>query len=200
MANSGGVGCDVGDRRALRLLGPDSFLSAPNSVSLPRDTAGARKLCQVYLQNVDPIMKILHRPTLTRWMMYDSSPNPNPNKSVRALEFAVCYAAAMTMTDAQCQEAFQKSKANVSTVYRKLCEDAIEMAGLVTTRDMTVLQAFVLYLVSTTPTSPRPIKGETLAVSDFPFFLPYCSLAGGPKTKAPPSGPSWRSPSGSPAP
>ncbi|KAJ6443399.1 cupin -type protein [Purpureocillium lavendulum] len=124
----------------------------PSPVSPPRDTLRVRKLCEVYLQNVDPIIKVLHRPTLTRWMIYDGSPYTGPSigdnmQSAQTLECAVCYAAATTMTEAQCQTAFQKSKVEVSTIYRKMCEDAIERAGLLTTRDMTVLQAFVLYLV-----------------------------------------------------
>jgi hypothetical protein len=52
------------------------------------------------------------------------------------------------MTEGQCQAAFQKTKSDVLAMRRKMCEDAIENAGLLTTRDMTVLQAFVLYLVS----------------------------------------------------
>ncbi|RMZ83087.1 hypothetical protein DV738_g1189, partial [Chaetothyriales sp. CBS 135597] len=137
-------------QRALRLLWAGSFLNTPSPVLLPRDTVSIKKLCELYLQNVDPIIKILHRPTITRWITSDDSPvaeSSAGDKPIRALEYAVCYAAATTMTEVQCQLEFKKSKAEISSTYRRMCEDAIEEAGLLTTRDMTVLQAFVLYLV-----------------------------------------------------
>ena len=136
---------------ALRLLGINNSLS-PSFISLPRDRLSASKLCQVYLQNVDPIIKILHRPSLSRWMV-DGAPtylgSSEDDYAVKALESAVCYTAANTMTEHQCQAAFQKTKSSIMAVRRKMCEDALENAGLLTTRDMTVLQAFILYLVST---------------------------------------------------
>ncbi|KAL4925860.1 Zn(II)2Cys6 domain-containing transcription factor nscR [Aspergillus undulatus] len=133
---------------ALRLLGVEKPLSLSSAV-LPRDKATTRKLCQVYLQNVDPIIKLLHRPSLSKWLQYGGSylGLPDDDLSVRALESAVCYAAANTMTETQCQKAFQKSKKSVITTHRKMCEDGIERAGLLTTRDITVLQAFILYLI-----------------------------------------------------
>ncbi|RMD41638.1 hypothetical protein DV735_g3510, partial [Chaetothyriales sp. CBS 134920] len=150
MANSGAGSVD--DQRALRLLWTDSFLNPPSPIWLPRDTVSTRKLCEAYLQNVDPIIKILHRPTVSRWISDEDSPVaelPVGDRPTRVLEWAVCYVATTTMTEVQCQSEFQKSKAEMSATYRKLCEDAIGEAGLLTTRDMTVLQAFVLYLVST---------------------------------------------------
>lgn len=136
----------------MRLLGQGNILSVSSPVPFPRDTVVSRKLCDVYLQNVDPIIKILHRPTLTSWMIHDTTTSARPpprDTSARALECAVCYAAATTMTETQCQAMFQKPKSDVSATHRKMCEEAIERAGLLTTRDMRVLQAFVLYLVST---------------------------------------------------
>lgn len=119
-------------------------------MSLPYDKLGASKLCQVYLQNVDPIIKILHRPSLSKWMLDGASTylgSSEDDNSVRALASAVCYVAANTMTEAQCQAAFHQNKSNVTTVHRRMCESAFEKAGLLTMRDTTVLQAFILYLV-----------------------------------------------------
>ncbi|KAL4983901.1 hypothetical protein BDW68DRAFT_193972 [Aspergillus falconensis] len=139
---------NVGAIGTLRLLDIDNPFS-PASTAFPRDKNAVSKLCQVYLQNVDPIIKILHRPSLSKCML-DGSPYPGASQedhSDQALESAVCYAAANTMSEAQCQEAFKSSKSSVVTMYRKMCEAAIERTGLLTTRNMTVLQAFTLYLV-----------------------------------------------------
>ncbi|KAJ5497178.1 hypothetical protein N7463_009165 [Penicillium fimorum] len=143
----------------LHLLGIGNSLS-PSFISLPRDRLASSKLCQVYLQNVDPIIKILHRPSLSKWMLEGGTTylgSSEDNYAVIALESAVCYTAANTMTEGQCQVAFQKTKSSIMAMRRKMCEDAIENAGLLTTRDITVLQAFILYLES----SDGAHKGET---------------------------------------
>lgn len=67
--------------------------------------------------------------------------------SVEALSSAVCYSALSSMTEEQCQSMFHASKSTVTGDYRVACERAVERAGLITTTDITVLQAFVLYLV-----------------------------------------------------
>ena len=109
----------------------------------------ARELCQIYLRQVDPIIKILHRPSLSKWMLegqqYLRYPDGHP--SVHAISSAVCYSAATSMPERQCQEMFQMEKARVVAECRKTCEAAIERSGLLSTRDITVLQAFILYLV-----------------------------------------------------
>ncbi|GKZ20149.1 transcription factor vrtR2 [Aspergillus brasiliensis] len=51
------------------------------------------------------------------------------------------------MTEAQCQATFQQNKSSIVTVHRRMCESALEKASLLTTRDMMVLQAFMLYLI-----------------------------------------------------
>ncbi|KAL4812047.1 hypothetical protein BDW67DRAFT_194021 [Aspergillus spinulosporus] len=162
----------------LRLLDIDNPLS-PASTALPRDRNAARKLCQIYLENVDPIIKILHRPSLSKFML-DGSPYPGASQedhSEQALESAVCYVAANTMSAAQCQEAFKSSKASVVTMYRRMCEAAIERTGLLTTRNMTVLQAFILYLVG------RRSEDESTAVWALVALLVRLTVAMGLNTK-----------------
>jgi hypothetical protein len=119
-------------------------------LAFPRDKVAIGKFCRAYLQNVDPIIKILHRPSLSRWMLQGEKylGYPEEHTSVMALESAVCYVAATSLTNTQCKAMFQMNKAQVTSTTRGLCESAIERANLLTTRDKTVLQAFVLYLVS----------------------------------------------------
>lgn len=109
----------------------------------------ARQLCEVYLQQVDPVIKILHRPSLNRWMVqgepYLAYADGHP--SVEALGSAVCYSAISSMTENQCSVMFHASKADLLAESRVACETAIGRAGLLTSRDITVLQAFILYLV-----------------------------------------------------
>lgn len=108
------------------------------------------QLCHVYNLQVDPIVKILHRPTLNAYLVdsqkflgYDLR-HPSP----AALRAAVCYAAVVSMTEEQCQATFSYSKLKILPEFRNACDVALNRAGLLTTADITVLQAFVLYLVS----------------------------------------------------
>ncbi|KAK2877750.1 hypothetical protein FQN49_001226 [Arthroderma sp. PD_2] len=137
---------DIG---ALGLLGSSNPLYPSPKIIYHRDKVAIGKLCHIYLHNVDPIIKILHRPSIRKWMVDGDKylGYPEEHTSVRALESAVCYAAANSMTDSQCQAAFQASKSSIVAAHRRMCERAIESANLLTTRDMIVLQAFVLYLV-----------------------------------------------------
>ncbi|KAL4738134.1 hypothetical protein BDV11DRAFT_216160 [Aspergillus similis] len=120
----------------------------------------AAELCQIYLQNVDPIIKLLHRPTLSRWMLrgekYLTYPDNHP--SLEALSLAVCYAATMSMSEDQSQAIFHTSKINSVPACQTACEAAISKSDLPRSRDIITLQAFVLYLIS------RRAHDKTMAV------------------------------------
>jgi len=123
----------------------------------------AAQLCHVYMEQVDPILKILHRPSLSKWMLdgqpYLSYPQDHP--SVRALGSAMCYIGACSMTESQCLGLFHVQKATLLADCQHMCEYMIERSGLLTTKDPTVLQAFVLYLVSTTLVSESNSENDT---------------------------------------
>ncbi|KAH8682684.1 fungal-specific transcription factor domain-containing protein [Xylariales sp. PMI_506] len=109
-----------------------------------------RELILVYLNQVDPIIKILHRPSLERWMLRGEAymGYATGHTAVNALRSAICYAAASSMTDDQCQTTFHTAKAQLVAQHRRTCESAMERSGLLATQDITVLQAFVLYLTA----------------------------------------------------
>ena len=72
---------------------------------------------------------------------------PEGHPSVEALRAAVCHAAVSSLTHRQCYAMFGADQPTLAMEYQEVCEAAIERAGLVTSDDITVLQAFVLYLV-----------------------------------------------------
>lgn len=106
---------------------------------------------------MDPIIKVLHRPSIERWLVrgeqYLQYPEGHP--SVQALERSICYAAVITLTEDQCRQMLQASKSSVVDEACKACEAAFHGAVLLSTQDITVLQAFVLFLVS--PRQPCPL-------------------------------------------
>lgn len=144
-----------GDMAPIGLLGLPSPSAALGLEKTPCsiDPSVQSRFCQVYLSQVDPIIKILHRPSLESWMIqgkgYFGYPDGHP--SLMALSSAVCFVAASSLTEGKCQTSFQTSKSSLVSVCRRQCEVAIERSGLLSTRDINVLQAFVLYLVSSCP-------------------------------------------------
>ncbi|KAI0101980.1 hypothetical protein F4776DRAFT_676195 [Hypoxylon sp. NC0597] len=108
------------------------------------------QLCQVYLDQVDPIIKVLHRPSLSKSMLdgqcylgYEAG-----HTSMTCLSSAVCYSALASMTEAQCQTTFSMDKRALIVEYREACEAELERSELLATSDITILQAFILYLVA----------------------------------------------------
>ncbi|KAI5458808.1 hypothetical protein BGZ63DRAFT_338983, partial [Mariannaea sp. PMI_226] len=107
-----------------------------------------RQLCHIYLRQVDPIIKILHRPSLEAWIIHGQGYFGYPDKhpTTEALSTAVYFSAASSLTEKQCEELFQMPKSTMTSYWRTECEIAIDRSNLLATRDINVLEAFVLYL------------------------------------------------------
>lgn len=177
----------------LNLLGLNSCLgiNTPSNPVLPfGDRSIMSQVCCVYLRNVDPVIKILHRPSLSKWLMDGQKylGYPEDHSSVQALEAAVCYAAANTLSEAQCQAMCHTSKSTIVSTYRRQCEVALERAGLLSTRCRIILQSFVLYLVSCSKLL-RIIFASRHLLTTFP---PLDSSVGDQKREAPRFGHWWR--------
>ncbi|KAJ5697626.1 hypothetical protein N7488_011310 [Penicillium malachiteum] len=148
-------------------LGASNPSAALRSMSPLHNPVVASQLCEVYLQQVDPVITILHRPSLSRWMVqgepYLAYADGHP--SVEALGSAVCYSAISSMTENQFSAMFHANKADLLAESRVACETAIGRAGLLTTRDITVLQAFILYLVARRSEDRTPAVWTLIALA-----------------------------------
>lgn len=139
-------------------IGGTSFLGSESSESpkSPQSYRGInitpqtrRSLCEIYLRNVDPVFKILHRPSI-RAFLCDDEPylDYEPDHQVPVtLAYAIYYAAVCTIDDSHCQLLFGMDKKTVSSDLQRETEAALVKADFVTTNDITVLQAYVLSLV-----------------------------------------------------
>lgn len=108
-----------------------------------------QKLCQIYLQRVDPFFKILHRPSLSAFLI-DGKPYLNyapESVAPKALKYAVCFAAICSLDEDEYKHIFKTNKSLVVERYQQEAESMLAQADYITTNDLTVLQAFVLFLV-----------------------------------------------------
>ena len=107
--------------------------------------------CEIYLNNVDPVLKLLHAPSLRRYLQegaaeLDCSPGP---RGLEALRFAICYAATLSMTDEECRHRIGEDRVVLMAKYRAGTELALAKADFVNTVEISTLQALTIYLVIT---------------------------------------------------
>jgi len=96
--------------------------------------------CEIYLTNVDPVFKILHAPSLRRFLQ-EGAPELDCSPGLRgldALKLAICYTATLSMAE---------ERAVLMAKYRACTEQALAKADLVNTVEMSTLQAMTIYLV-----------------------------------------------------
>lgn len=136
------------------MVGSESSESTANSPQSFRGISitpqARRSLCEIYLRNVDPVFKLLHRPSL-RAFLRDEQPylDYEPyHHAPMTLAYAVYYAAVVTIDDAQCQSLFGLDKKTASASLQAEADAALQRSDFVTTNELTVLQAYVLSLLA----------------------------------------------------
>ncbi|KAA8646854.1 Zn(II)2Cys6 domain-containing transcription factor nscR [Aspergillus tanneri] len=141
---------DMSNGSELRVLGLSANNLALDWTPWFEDKDISRQLCQVYLEQVDPVIKILHRPSVEKWMIQGERylGFPERHVAVDALGSAISYAAAASLTENQCWARFHMGKSGIMADSRRACEAALERSGLLASPNITVLQAFVLYLIA----------------------------------------------------
>ncbi|KAK8035440.1 Bikaverin cluster transcription factor bik5 [Apiospora rasikravindrae] len=102
---------------------------------------------QIYTENVDPIVKILHVPTMHGIVRQVRADMSNLAPGLEALMFAIYYASITSMEENEVQMNFNTDKARLLDQYRFGTEQALAKANFVNTSDAMVVQAITLYLV-----------------------------------------------------
>lgn len=106
------------------------------------------QLWQIYLNNVNPLLKLTHTPTLQERIIEATANIGKVSKSLEALMFAIYFMAVTSMTDEETQLTFGNDKGQLLQRYYTACQQALVNGGFMRHTDLTLLQAFLLYLVS----------------------------------------------------
>lgn len=106
-------------------------------------------LWAIYTVNVDPINRIVHKPTLRKFISgakehLDSIPG---GSKMQALMFAIYYAAVTSLTSGDCMVQFGEEKAALLAKYRFGTEQALAKADILNSMEIVTLQALVIFLV-----------------------------------------------------
>lgn len=102
---------------------------------------------QVYKDNVDPLVKVLHIPTIEQTVLSAASHLSNLSKGFETLLFALYYGATTSLCPEDCYAKLGEEKSVLLARYRFAIEQALARANFLTTEEIIVLQAFVIFLI-----------------------------------------------------
>ena len=106
------------------------------------------QLWQVYLTNVSSLLKMTHTPTLQGRIIEASASLGKASKSLEALMFAIYLMAVTSLQDDEVLEMFNEGRPVLLKKYYLACQQALLNASFMRNPDLTILQAYTLYLVS----------------------------------------------------
>ncbi|KAK6064124.1 hypothetical protein SCUP234_13129 [Seiridium cupressi] len=106
------------------------------------------RLWQVYLDNVNPLLKATHTPTLQRSIIEATGNMSSITPTLEALMFSIYSVAISSLSVDDCQAIFG-SRDELSIRYQFGCQQALANCGFLRTDDRNCLTALYLYLVST---------------------------------------------------
>ena len=106
-------------------------------------------LCEVFFQNIDPLFKILHRPSVQGFIQdqkqyLDYEPH---HQAPATLAGAIYLTAACGIPESQCRLLLGTDKRTSVLHLKDQVETDLTKAKLFISEDITVLQAYVLFLV-----------------------------------------------------
>ncbi|WPH01850.1 Hypothetical protein R9X50_00470400 [Acrodontium crateriforme] len=111
-------------------------------------SANILKIWELFAENIDPLTKIVHTPTLAAEVEgFARQPRP-VSRTLEALMFAIYSAAVMSTTDHYCQENFGESRMTLLSRFTGGAKIALSRANFLATNSLAVLQALALDIVS----------------------------------------------------
>lgn len=106
------------------------------------------RLFQIYLDNVNPLLKVTHMPTV-QGRIIEAAANPvNIDRDLEALMFSFYCMAVTSLTDQECVNMFGSPRKDLLTGYQFACQQALAKCEFLRTSSRDCLTAMFLYLVS----------------------------------------------------
>lgn len=139
------------------------------------------RLWQIYSDNINPLLKVTHGPTLQARILDAAADVAGISCELEALMFGVYCTALITISDEECRTALGEPRAKLLERYRNACYQALVNCGFLRSRERDCLTAFFLYLVSEptvlciTPCSLLQGLAKTRYASAYTFtVVRYC--------------------------
>lgn len=104
-------------------------------------------LWQTFVERVDPVIKLLHKPTFQKQIDEAKLNTIGLNKYFEALLFSIYFASATSMSEEDCELHFQEAKEVMLNKYRFAVQQSFARADFLRTHNNILLQALVIYMV-----------------------------------------------------
>ncbi|KAF4552830.1 Fungal specific transcription factor domain-containing protein 15 [Elsinoe fawcettii] len=101
----------------------------------------------IYKDRVDPLVKVLHIPSITPTILTSASHLANLSKGFEALLFAIYYGATTSLSPEECLSRLGEERSVLLSRYRFAVEQALARANFLTAEELVILQAFVIFLM-----------------------------------------------------
>lgn len=105
------------------------------------------RLWQIFLDRCNPLLKIVHIPTLQPYLVEATGSSPQLPKNIEALLFSIYTLATVSMSDQECQECLGMTREKALTQFSNGVRLSLTRMGFLQNYDLFTLQALVLYLV-----------------------------------------------------
>ena len=106
------------------------------------------RLWQVFLDNINPLTKLLHAPTVQQHLLDASANLEKISREWEALMFAIYLSAIQSMSIHECQTVMGEAKGVLVRRYHAAVRSALLRADFTSSLDLLLVQAFALYLLS----------------------------------------------------
>lgn len=118
------------------------------------------KLWQLYLDNVDPLLKVTHTPTL-QVRIIEAASNPSSlSPTLEALLFSIYCMSVLSLDLGECQTIFATERDDLLAKYQFGCRQALLNCSFLRSSDRDCLTALLLYLVSVFGTMIAPFTNS----------------------------------------
>lgn len=107
-----------------------------------------RKYWEIFVQNVDPMVRLLHKPSMEILLGQVEKSMASCSPASYALIISICFAAVNCMHAQAVQEMFGEEQKTLSRSLGQAVEQALFKAKLSQTHDIVALQAFTILIVS----------------------------------------------------
>lgn len=106
------------------------------------------RLWQIYLENVDPLLKVTHTPTLQSRIINAVSDLEGISLTMEALLFSVYCVSILSLTNQECRSFFGSPRNDLLATYQFACQQSLLNCKALRSGNVESLTALFLYLVS----------------------------------------------------
>lgn len=130
------------------LFGLNPGMDAVARSALHPPLAHILRLWQVYLDNVNPLIKVTHAPSLQARVIEAAANLQGMDAHLEALLFGIYCMATSSLTEEECLSILAMPKMDALTRFQRGCQQSLLSCRFLQTVDRECLTAYLLYLVS----------------------------------------------------